>query len=84
VEPNYRLWANKQYHNLTLPLPWRPFDRLKVLSNAEGERKPAVVDKPRTAGEERGKYYHPPLCPLPSREGCNLMFQFSMLQFLMF
>ncbi len=30
---------------LHLPLPWWPFDRLKVLSNAEGERKPAVVEK---------------------------------------
>jgi len=38
-------WANKQHHNLTLPLPWWPFDKLKVLSNAEGERKPAVVNK---------------------------------------
>ena len=31
-------WANKYHHNLTPPLPWRPFDKLKVLSNAEGER----------------------------------------------
>jgi len=23
---------------MTPPLPWRPFDKLKVLSNAEGER----------------------------------------------
>jgi len=63
------LWANKQHHNLILPLPW-------------WERKPAVMEKLWTAGEERGISYHPPLCPLsfgvaqdlepverPSREG---------------
>ena len=43
-----RLWVNKQHYNLILPLPWWPFDKLKVLSPApggtEGERKPAVVE----------------------------------------
>jgi len=48
-----RLWACKKYHNLPLPLPW-------------WDRKPAVGEKPCTAGEERGISCHPPLCPLPS------------------
>ncbi len=32
------------------------------------------------AGEDRGEgvYYHPPLYPLPSREGCKLILQYLM------
>jgi len=51
LQPNYQLPA-------ILPLPWWPFDKLKVLSKAEGERT-----------EERGISYHPPLKSPPIKGG---------------